>query len=49
MLMIGCDVHTRYQQIAMAEHATGELILERRLEHENNEANTFYRDSSWNW
>ena len=44
MLIIGCDFHTRYQQIAMAEDATGELILERRLEHENGEANTFYRD-----
>jgi len=42
MLIIGCDFHTRYQQIAMMDDATGEL-LERRLEHENGEAEAFYR------
>jgi transposase len=42
MLIIGCDFHTRYQQIAMMDDATGEL-LERRLEHENGEAEEFYR------
>lgn len=41
-MIIGCDFHTRYQQIAMMDTATGEL-LERRLDHENGEANTFYR------
>src|SRR5258708_31379509 len=44
MLIIGCDFHTRYQQIAMAEEGTGELLLERRLEHENGEAHAFYRN-----
>jgi len=34
MLIIGCDFHTRFQQIAMAEDSTGELLLERRLDHE---------------
>jgi hypothetical protein len=33
MKIIGCDFHTRYQQIAMLDQATGELI-EQRLEHE---------------
>ena len=42
MMIIGCDFHTRYQQIAMMDDATGELI-ERRLEHESGEAHTFYR------
>jgi len=42
MLIIGCDFHTRYQQIAMLDEATGELI-ERRLQHENGEAAAFYR------
>ena len=42
MLIIGCDFHTRYQQIAMLNTDTGEL-LERRLQHTNGEANTFYR------
>jgi transposase len=42
MLIIGCDFHTRYQQIAMLDDGTGELT-ERRLEHENGEANAFYR------
>jgi len=42
MLIIGCDFHTRYQQIAMMDQSTGELV-ERRLEHENGEASAFYR------
>jgi transposase len=42
MLIIGCDFHTRYQQIAMLDEATGELT-ERRLDHENGEAPAFYR------
>jgi len=44
MLIIGCDFHTRYQQIAMANDETGELLLERRLDHESGEAHTFYRN-----
>jgi len=43
MLIIGCDFHTRYQQIAMMDTVTGEL-LERRLGHENGEAHAFYRN-----
>ena len=43
MLIIGCDFHTRYQQIAMAEDSTGELLIERRLNHEGGEAEAFYR------
>jgi transposase len=42
MLIIGYDFHTRYQQISMMDEATGELT-ERRLQHQNDEANTFYR------
>ena len=42
MLMIGCDFHTRYQQIAMLDTLTGE-VSERRLEHESGEAQDFYR------
>jgi hypothetical protein len=34
MLIIGCDFHTRYQQIAMAEDSTCELLVERRPDHE---------------
>ncbi len=41
MKIIGCDLHTRYQQIAMLDSETGELV-ERRLEHENGEARAFY-------
>jgi transposase len=44
MLIIGCDFHTRYQQIAMAEDSTGELVAERRLDHESGEAEAFYRN-----
>lgn len=41
MKIVGCDLHTRYQQIAMLDDETGELI-ERRLEHANGEAKEFY-------
>jgi hypothetical protein len=41
MMIIGCDLHTRYQQIAMVDTDTGELV-ERRLEHESGEARGFY-------
>jgi transposase len=46
MLIIGCDFHTRYQQIAMADDETGELLLDRRLDHESGEAHAFYRNFS---
>ena len=41
MLIFGCDFHTRFQQIAMMDSQTGE-ILERRLGHEAGEAGKFY-------
>lgn len=41
MRIIGCDFHPRYQQIAMLETATGDLV-ERRLEHGSGEAQAFY-------
>src|SRR3989442_11836486 len=41
MSIIGCDLHSRYQVIAMVETDTGERVT-RRLEHENGEARTFY-------
>jgi transposase len=41
MLIIGCDFHSRFQQIAMVDTETGELI-ECRLEHRNTEAEEFY-------
>ncbi len=43
MLIIGCDFHTRYQQIAMVNDATGELLTERRLDHQSGQAHAFYR------
>ena len=42
-MIIGCDFHTRYQQIAMMNEATGELT-ERRLDHQSGEAHEFYRN-----
>jgi transposase len=41
MPIIGCDLHSRYQVIAMLETETGEVVT-RRLEHENGEARAFY-------
>ncbi len=44
MKIVGCDLHTRYQQVAMMDEETGELV-ERRLEHANGEARSFYAGS----
>ena len=44
MIIIGCDFHTRYQQIAMANEETVELLLERRFDHVSGEAHAFYRN-----
>ena len=41
MSIIGCDLHSRYQVIAMLDTETGEITT-RRLEHENGEARAFY-------
>lgn len=41
MMIIGCDFHTRTEQIAMLDTETGE-VTERRLEHESGEAKGFY-------
>ena len=42
MMIIGCDYHPGFQQIAMLDTETGEL-QERRLAHRE-EAEAFYRD-----
>ncbi len=41
MIIIGCDFHTRLEQIAMLDTETGE-VAEKKLEHENGEAKRFY-------
>lgn len=41
MLIIGCDFHSRFQQIVRLDDATGE-VEKRRLEHGNGEAQTFH-------
>jgi hypothetical protein len=41
MKIVGCDLHTRYQQIAMLDQETGDLV-ERRLEHASGDARAFY-------
>ena len=43
MLIIGCDYHPSFQQIAWVDTETGEGS-ERRLTHSNGEAENFYRD-----
>jgi hypothetical protein len=42
MIIIGCDYHPGFQQIAFVDSETGEL-QERRLQHPE-EAEKFYRD-----
>jgi hypothetical protein len=41
MSIIGCDLHTLYQVIAMLEKQAGEIVT-RRLEHASGETKTFY-------
>ena len=41
MKIVGCDLHTRYQQVAMLDRQTGELA-ERRLERKSGEPRAFY-------
>jgi transposase len=41
MIIIGCDFHSRFQQIAMLNTETGE-VTEHRLEHAHGEARAFY-------
>jgi len=43
MLIRGVDFHTRFQQIAMLDTETGEVV-ERRLGHSNGEAKKFYAE-----
>ena len=43
MTIVGCNLHTRYQQIAMLDQETGEL-MERRLDHANGEARAFHAE-----
>jgi len=41
MMIIGCDFHTRMQQISMVDTETGE-VTERQLDYEDDEARSFY-------
>ena len=41
MIIIGCDWHVRFEQIALRDTETG-VVVEQRLEHENGEAQRFY-------
>lgn len=41
MWIIGCDIHSRYQQIAAVDTETGEMV-ERRLNHQADEVRNFY-------
>ena len=41
MKIVGCDLYTRCQQVAMLDEETGELV-ERRLERGSGEARAFY-------
>ena len=41
MLLMRCDFHTRFQQIAMVDSVTGKM-LNRRLDHGTGEAQQFY-------
>ena len=43
MLIIGCDLHTRLQDIAMLDTTTGEMVT-RTLQHQEGEAEKFYRE-----
>lgn len=42
MTIVGCDFHPSWQQVAILEYSTGEMV-ERKLVHGNGEAERFYR------
>lgn len=44
-IVIGCDLHSCFQQVAVMDLETGELLKEQRLEHEGDEVRNFYQ--SW--
>jgi len=41
MIIMGCDWHVRFEQIALLDTETG-VVVEQRLEHANGEAPRFY-------
>ncbi len=43
MMTLGCDFHSRFQQVAMLDTETGK-VMERRLDPENGEAKRFYEE-----
>jgi transposase len=43
MIIVGCDFHPRWQQVAIFDPASGEIV-ERKLINGNGEAEQFYRD-----
>lgn len=44
-IVIGCDLHSRFQQVAVMDLETGELLREQRVEHEGEQVRQFYQ--SW--
>jgi hypothetical protein len=47
VLIIGCDVHTRHQQIVMAEHRGAKVLLEQWSDHESGEPVAAIHISLW--
>lgn len=45
MMIVGCDLHTRWQQTAMLDTETSELV-DRRLEHNSGEARAMHRSTT---
>lgn len=42
-IVIGCDLHSRFQQVVALDLETGEVLKEQRLEHEGEEVRRFYQ------
>ncbi len=42
-IVIGCDLHSRFQQVAVMDLGTGEVLCEQRVEHEGDQVRSFYQ------
>jgi len=42
-IVIGCDLHSRFQQVAVMDLGSGELLREQRVEHEGEQVRSFYQ------
>ncbi|HVA64753.1 MAG TPA: IS110 family transposase [Terriglobales bacterium] len=42
-IVVGCDLHSRFQQVAVMDLETGEVLCEQRVEHEGDQVRSLYQ------